>query len=53
MGTCLNYSDIVYDVIMDLFCVIFRIFFIINKFYGYSVEFDVLLLLVPAYTQFC
>ena len=27
MGMCLNYWDLVYDVIMDLFCVIFRIFY--------------------------
>ena len=27
MGTCLNYWDLVYDVIMDLFCISFRIFY--------------------------
>ena len=31
MGMCLNYWDLVYDVKMDLYCISFRIFFIINK----------------------
>ena len=27
MGTCLNYWDLVYDVIMELLCISFRIFY--------------------------